>query len=107
MNATLKSIIISCFQTYYFTRDDVARPGFAKYFQKNSDEEREHAQKFMEYQVINCVLKLHFNVQNIELSFFISCTIILTCAYDCTTERNYIDAFAMSVNKSRKRAIGL
>lgn len=50
MNAPLKCIIIPCFQTYYFTRDDVALPGFAKYFQKNSDEEREHAQKFMEYQ---------------------------------------------------------
>ena len=56
----MKCIIIPCFQTYYFTRDDVALPGFAKYFQKNSDEEREHAQKFMEYQVINCVLLLHF-----------------------------------------------
>ena len=71
-NAPLKSIIIPCFQTYYFTRDDVAYPGFAKYFQKNSDEEREHAQKFMEYQVINCVLILHFNDLNLELLFYIS-----------------------------------
>ena len=39
------------FQSFYFSRDDVAFPGFAKYFKKNSDEEREHAQKFMEYQV--------------------------------------------------------
>ena len=66
-DAPLKYIIIPCFQTYYFTRDDVALPGFAKYFQKNSDEEREHAQKFMEYQVINCVLLLHFYDLDIEL----------------------------------------
>ena len=66
MNAPLKSIIILCFQAYHFTRDDVAYPGFAKYFQKNSDEEREHAQKFMEYQVINCVLILNFNDLNLE-----------------------------------------
>jgi len=34
----------------YFNRDDVAFPGFHKFFQKNSDEEREHAQKFMKFQ---------------------------------------------------------
>ena len=33
----------------YFDRDDVAFPGFSKYFKKNSDEEREHAEKFMKY----------------------------------------------------------
>ena len=35
---------------YYFDRDDVALPGFFKFFKKQSDEEREHAQKFMKYQ---------------------------------------------------------
>lgn len=35
---------------YYFDRDDVALPGFCKYFKKSSDEEREHAEKFMAYQ---------------------------------------------------------
>lgn len=34
----------------YFDRDDVALPGFKKYFNKSSDEEREHAQKFIKYQ---------------------------------------------------------
>ena len=34
----------------YFGRDDVALPGFAKFFKHNSDEEREHAEKFMKYQ---------------------------------------------------------
>jgi len=34
----------------YFDRDDVALPGFAKYFSKSSEEEREHAEKFMKYQ---------------------------------------------------------
>jgi ferritin heavy chain len=28
----------------------VALPGFSKFFKKNSEEEREHAEKFMEYQ---------------------------------------------------------
>ncbi|XP_069102641.1 soma ferritin-like [Argopecten irradians] len=36
--------------SFYFDRDDVALPGFAKYFKKASDEEREHAEKFMKYQ---------------------------------------------------------
>jgi ferritin heavy chain len=34
----------------YFDRDDVAFPGLAGFFKKQSDEEREHAQKFMKYQ---------------------------------------------------------
>jgi len=34
----------------YFDRDDVALPGFAKYFKGNSEEEREHAEKLMKYQ---------------------------------------------------------
>lgn len=35
---------------YYFDREDVALPGFHKFFKKSSDEEREHAEKFMKYQ---------------------------------------------------------
>lgn len=34
----------------YFDRDDVALPGFHKFFKSNSDEEREHAEKLMKYQ---------------------------------------------------------
>merc|ERR1711939_313695 len=34
----------------YFNRDDQALPGFASFFQKNSDEERAHGMKLMEYQ---------------------------------------------------------
>ena len=38
-------------QSYYFDRDDVALPGFAKYFKKAADEEKEHAEKLMKFQV--------------------------------------------------------
>ena len=34
----------------YFDRDDVALPGFRDFFQNNSNEEREHAEKFIKYQ---------------------------------------------------------
>ncbi|CAI5513179.1 unnamed protein product [Closterium sp. Naga37s-1] len=34
----------------YFDRDNVALPGFAKYFKAASNEEREHAEMLMEYQ---------------------------------------------------------
>jgi ferritin heavy chain len=34
----------------YFARDTQALPGFAKFFRKQSDEEREHAIKLVEYQ---------------------------------------------------------
>lgn len=35
---------------FFFDRDDQALAGFSKFFKKNSDEEREHAKLFMEYQ---------------------------------------------------------
>lgn len=34
----------------YFDRDNVALPGFAKFFKEASDEEREHAHKLVSYQ---------------------------------------------------------
>ena len=34
---------------YFFDRDDVALPGFYKFFKHQSDEEREHAEKLMKY----------------------------------------------------------
>ncbi|XP_064867084.1 ferritin, middle subunit-like [Oncorhynchus nerka] len=35
---------------FYFSRDDVALPGFALFFKENSDEEREHADKLLSFQ---------------------------------------------------------
>jgi len=35
---------------WYFDRDDVALPGMHKFFKESSEEEREHAEKFMKYQ---------------------------------------------------------
>ncbi|KAM6957455.1 ferritin, middle subunit-like [Aplochiton taeniatus] len=35
---------------FYFARDDVALPGFAHFFEENSKEEREHADKWMSFQ---------------------------------------------------------
>jgi ferritin heavy chain len=34
---------------FHFDRDDVALPGFSKFFAHNSEEEREHAEKLMKY----------------------------------------------------------
>ena len=50
INMDLNSSYIYLLMNNYFARDDVALHGFAKYFKKNSDEEREHATKFMDYQ---------------------------------------------------------
>lgn len=38
------------FQAYYCNREDIALPGFFKYFKDASEEEREHAYKLLEYQ---------------------------------------------------------
>ncbi|GMP51333.1 hypothetical protein CsSME_00017602 [Camellia sinensis var. sinensis] len=37
----------------YFDRDNVALKGLAKFFKESSEEEREHAEKFMKYQLFN------------------------------------------------------
>ncbi|TRY78398.1 hypothetical protein TCAL_08982 [Tigriopus californicus] len=34
----------------YFSRDDLAKHGFAKFFRESSDEERDHAYKLIKYQ---------------------------------------------------------
>ncbi len=45
-------IVLICFHTQhsYFSRDSVALHGFAKMFKENSDEERDHAIKLIDYQ---------------------------------------------------------
>ncbi|KAJ8284238.1 hypothetical protein COCON_G00030880 [Conger conger] len=35
---------------HYFSRDDVALPGFSHFFKKSSEEEREHAEKLLSFQ---------------------------------------------------------
>merc|ERR1711988_956045 len=50
INMELYASYVYLSMSYYFARDDVALHGYAKYFKKNSDEERDHAQKFMDYQ---------------------------------------------------------
>ena len=37
-------------QAAYFERDDVDLQGFAKFFRKSADEEKEHAETFMKFQ---------------------------------------------------------
>uniref|UniRef100_A0A1W7R9I9 Ferritin n=1 Tax=Hadrurus spadix TaxID=141984 RepID=A0A1W7R9I9_9SCOR len=50
INIELYASYVYLSMAYYFERDDVALPGCYKFFKKSSDEEREHAQKFMRYQ---------------------------------------------------------
>jgi len=50
INLELYASYVYLSMAYHFDRDDVALPGFSKYFKKMSGEEREHAQKFMDFQ---------------------------------------------------------
>jgi len=50
INLELYASYVYLSMSYHFDRDDVALPNFAKYFKKMSDEEREHAMKFMDFQ---------------------------------------------------------
>nr|ANA57438.1 ferritin [Palaemon carinicauda] len=50
INMELYASYVYMSMSYYYDRDDVALPGLAKFFKKNSDEEREHAEKLMKYQ---------------------------------------------------------
>jgi ferritin heavy chain len=50
INMELTASYVYMSMAAYFDRDDVALKGFAKRFQENSEEEREHAQKLINYQ---------------------------------------------------------
>jgi ferritin heavy chain len=50
INAELNASYVYQSLAAYFDRDDVALPGFRDFFQHSSDEERDHAQKFIKYQ---------------------------------------------------------
>nr|6LJG_A Chain A, Ferritin [Crassostrea gigas] len=54
INRQINMELYACYtyqsMAYYFDRDDVALPGFSKFFKNSSDEEREHAEKLMKYQ---------------------------------------------------------
>lgn len=49
INAELTASYVYTAMGAYFGRDDVSLPGFKGFFQHNAEEEREHAQKFIDY----------------------------------------------------------
>jgi len=50
INMEMHAMYVYMSMAAYFDRDDVALHGFAKRFRENSDEERDHAMKLIEYQ---------------------------------------------------------
>merc|ERR1712083_1275872 len=50
INMKLHASYVYMAMATYFDRDDIALHGFAKRFRENSDEERDHAMKFIKYQ---------------------------------------------------------
>ncbi|XP_059175570.1 soma ferritin-like isoform X2 [Physella acuta] len=50
INTELNASYIYSSMAFHFERDDVALPGFFKFFKKLSDRGRERAEKFMKYQ---------------------------------------------------------
>ncbi|XP_044728340.1 soma ferritin [Chrysoperla carnea] len=49
INMELYASYVYLSMAYYFDRDDIALPGLHWYFKKASNEEREHAMKFLKY----------------------------------------------------------
>jgi ferritin heavy chain len=50
INIELHASYVYLSMAAYFDRDDIALPGFHKFFKSQSDEERDHAEKIMKYQ---------------------------------------------------------
>merc|ERR1712149_39533 len=50
INMELYASYVYMSMAYYFDRDDIAYKGFSSFFKKNSDEERDHGEKFIQYQ---------------------------------------------------------
>ncbi|XP_046992574.1 soma ferritin [Schistocerca americana] len=68
INMELYASYVYLSMAYYFDRDDVALPGLHKYFKQASEEEREHATKFMKYMnkrggriVLSCINAPDYN----------------------------------------------
>jgi len=51
INMELTASYVYLSMASYFTRHDVALPNIAKYFQEQSHEERDHAEKLINYQI--------------------------------------------------------
>ena len=49
INMELSASYVYQSMAFYFDRDDVALPGFSRFFSENSKEEREHAEMLMKY----------------------------------------------------------
>jgi ferritin heavy chain len=49
INLELTASYVYQSMAFYYDRDDIALPGFSKFFSHNSEEEREHAEKLMKY----------------------------------------------------------
>ena len=49
INMELTASYVYQSMSIYFDRDDIALPGFSKFYHESSDEEREHAEKLMKY----------------------------------------------------------
>jgi len=49
INMELSASYVYQSMAFYFDRDDIALPGFSHFFDENSKEEREHAEKLMKY----------------------------------------------------------
>ena len=64
-------------QSFHYERDDVALPGMAKFFRKNSDEEREHAQKFMKVICLQLAVIISSNQKFQLFSFECKCFMFL------------------------------
>lgn len=84
--------VITIFQSHYFERSDVALPGLAKWFEKASLEEREHATGLMEY--LN-KRGADISLENLHVSSFcyMYYTYMTSCIFYCHT------AIAKSVYK--------
>jgi len=50
INMELHASYVYMSMASYFNRDDISLKGMAKFFNERSDEERDHAQKFMKFQ---------------------------------------------------------
>ena len=70
-----------CFKAHYFSRADVALPGFAKWFEKASKEERDHATGLIEY-VNKRGGEVKMSDLTVSLMFdFVYITIVFICSF--------------------------
>ena len=94
--------VLHCF----FLNDNIGFPGISKYFKKSSDEEMEHARKFMKYQTMRGGTVKILSLETPELSFNKDeCLLYQAIEYTLNLEQRVYESIVNILNNSNDHGL--